>query len=232
MPSARRVLAVCSVAGVVVGVLAAAAAGAYKKRGVRVQGLPSDGVDSLRTGDVILFRWRGISGAHELVSAFSHVGLVVVPRDGTRWVVEIHKDGDARAMGVEGGGVRAYPLRQRVATYPGTAYALKLDRARFDVDAAAILGALPELVSTPYDTAHKTHLGEHCVPKAVCPSCFGPSPKRDGMFCSEFVGVLLQRAGVLPSDTDTGCLTPESFVHVRVNGRRAFPALTRLDAGS
>lgn len=176
----------------------------------------------LQTGDLVLFRWDGIDALHELVSAFTHVGMVVVVR-GQPYILETHRDGDARRMGCEGGGVRVYPLQPRVRTYAGAAWALTLDRTRWRVDARALYEAARDLARVPYDDDHRAHILGTCVLGRA------PKPGRASMFCSEFVGELLARAGVLPkSGYDTSCLTPESFVHLRVDGRPVFSGMVAL----
>lgn len=176
-------------------------------------------VTEARTGDVVLFRWDGTSAAHDLVSTFSHVGIVVV-RNTEPWILETHKVGDTRALGYEGDGVRAYPLEHRVQTYPGAAWLLKLDRARWHVDPRALERAFASLVNTPYDYAHEPRLASCFVDAVLGVRRSHASPK---MFCSEFVGELLRRVGVL-SDVDTACLTPESFAHMP----DVFPHMLRL----
>lgn len=171
-----------------------------------------------RTGDLVLFRWDGIDAAHELVSAFTHVGIVVMVR-GRPCILETHRDGDARHMGIDGGGVRLYPLDLRVCTYPGGAWLLRANRT---VDERALWRAARDLAGVPYDDDHRAHILRTCL--------LGRPPKvpRDAMFCSEFVGELLVRAGVLPRHVGTSCLTPESFVHLRVDGRPLFSGMTTL----
>lgn len=173
-----------------------------------------------RTGDVVLFRWDRTGIVHDLVSVFSHVGLVV-ERDGQPWILETHKHGDARALGYEGGGVRAYPLADRVRTYPGAAWVLKLDRTRWQVDSRRLERAFSSLADRPYDEDHVRRLGSCFVETALG---VGGSHGSRAMFCSEFVGELLKGAGVFARGYDTACLTPESFAHMP----DVYPHMLRL----
>lgn len=181
--------------------------------------MPVCSLTSARTGDVVLFRWDGTGIVHDLVSTYSHVGLVIV-RDGEPWILETHKVGDARDLGYGGDGVRAYPLAERVQTYPGAAWILRLHPS-LSVSSKDLERAFASLESTPYDY-HSTKRMASCFVDTVLG--VGGSHASHKMFCSEFVGELLRRLGVLSSEYDTACLTPESFAHMP----HAYPHMQRL----
>lgn len=186
--------------------------------------LPRCPLADVQTGDVVLFRWDGTDLVHDLVSTFSHVGLVVL-RGTEPWILETHRDGDGLNPGGSGG-VRAYPLKHRTQTYPGAAWVLRLDRERWSVRAEDVEAALPDLFHRPYDYGHKSRLAS-CFADSVL-GLGGRSHGAHSMFCSEFVGELLRHAGVLPNAYNTACLTPESFVHLTVDSHPVFPHMHRL----
>lgn len=206
--------------GVVAAVTALAAlasavgvAGAMAARAAHIHAdTPMCPFANVQTGDVVLFRWDGTDAVHDLVSTFSHVGLVIL-RGGEPWILETHRHGDGPVGSGGGGGVRAYPLRTRVQTYPGAAWILKLNRSRWQVRPEDLDAALPELYEKPYDYDHKSRLAS-CFADAVLGLPGRHHKDRQEMFCSEFVGELLRRVGVLPQEYDTSCLTPESFAHM------------------
>lgn len=218
MRKAAAVIVIAALASAVgaVGVMAARAANLGRQ-----MDMPRCPLGDVRTGDVVLFRWDGTDFVHDLVSTFSHVGIVVV-RGSEPWILETHKDGDGLRPG---GGVRAYPLKPRVRTYPGAAWVLKLDRTRWDILPKDLESAMPEFFHKPYDTEHKTRLAT-CFADSVLGLPGGHGSAK--MFCSEFVGELLRRVGVLPREYDTACLTPESFVYLTADARRVFPEMLRL----
>ena len=199
-------------------------------KGARLRGAPvvslRDALARATTGDLVVFRHRvsSLDLASRLVSAATHVGMVVRDADGTVTVVETHSAGDTRALGVATGGVHAYPLDQRARAYDGEVYLCRLAVPLSPGQEAALRAAVRELSGVPFETRFKRHYASKCL---VRTGRRGAEP-RDQMFCSEFLGLVLVRAGLLPPDTDTQCLTPESFLHARVEGRPLYTDLVRL----
>lgn len=214
---------------VVVCVLACAALYFYRTYG-QVWGLQRVDLDAdptlLRTGDLILFRTASPDSVDRWFTAFSHVG-VVVEDGGPRYVLETHERGDGSSMGVEAGGVHLYPLTHRVRTYAGSTYALRL-RPDIDVQARNLWTQWSALLAIPYDSNYKRHFGTQCLPRRVCPACVPSREQRQSMFCSEFVGLVYKLTGVLPPDFAVDCLTPESFVHLKVGSAPLFLPLLEI----
>ena len=199
-------------------------------RAMRLRGAPAVPLDvalaAARTGDLVAFRHRTTMPwdlPSRMVSAVTHVG-VVVRDNGVVKVVETHNVGDTRALGVFDGGVHAYPLDQRARAYDGEVYLCRLAVPLSPGQEAALRAAVRELSGVPFETRFKRHYASKCL---VRTGRRGAEP-RDQMFCSEFLGLVLVRAGLLPPDTDTQCLTPESFLHARVEGRPLYTDLVRL----
>lgn len=221
-----------TVALAVAGACAASCLVSYV-RAARLRGAPvvplQVALAGAKTGDLVVFRHRkapwDVQGQVSLmVSAVTHAGLVVRDADGTVRVVETHAAGDTRALGVQAGGVNTYPLEQRARAYAGDVY---LCRLAVPLDAGrerALRAALRELAGVPFETGFRTHYLRRCVVRAGQRA----AEPRDKMFCSEFVGLALVRAGLLPRETDTQCLTPESFLDARVDGHPLYTDLVRL----
>lgn len=168
-------------------------------------------VDGLRTGDLVLFRHRDADPVQQLVTAFSHVGMAVEV-GGDVWILETHAAGDVKALGVLSGGVHMYPLRARVRAYEGCVYALRL-HPWVALDVANMWRQLPALTGIPFYTRYRDHYMGQCLVNKVCGGCLPPT-RRKGMFCSEFVGLLLKVMRAMPPDAPLGCLAPESFVRM------------------
>lgn len=182
---------------------------------------------SLRTGDIILFRNKRASLAHDLVSPFTHIGMVVVHGD-KKLTLETHAPGDTKALGVDRGGVNMYDLNRRLETYQGMMYVLKARPGLINRGAQAILKRnIAKYMTIPYDDGAIAHIGMYCLPKRVCNVCF-KAQERTRMFCSEFLGLVLQDMGILPPHLEIGCLTPTSFVNLTQNGTRLFPTLYKV----
>lgn len=177
---------------------------------------------SLRTGDVVLFRQPSPSVVFQAASVFTHVGVVV--DSGTKQVLETHLPGDTKHMGFGTvGGVNMYDLRQRVATYQGTMFILRL-RPDVRTSAGVVLHSLPRYAQIPYYDKYILHHALQCLPRALLGTSSARQSDPGSMHCAMFVGLVLRDLGVLPAPTKIECLTPESFAHMPW----AFAELFRL----
>lgn len=163
----------------------------------------------LRTGDLVLFRSRAADPLRSVVSAFSHVGMVVDPGKGSgrpKLVLETHHEGDTDHMGFKRrGGVNLYDLDHRVATYDGNVYVLSLDPG-FTLDGAAVLDRVGAYAKMPFADGYRSWYIQQCMLRR------GPRQPPTAVFCSQFVGLVLRDFGVLPPDANVWCLNPQSFV--------------------
>ena len=167
---------------------------------------------SLRTGDLVLFKFGSRDLSYkDVVTVLTHVGIVV-RKDGVPHILEMHEAGDLRALGIDEGGVHLNPLADRVRTYEGVAFALRL-RPHVAPDEAALHAAMPDLMRIPFYEEYHKHFTTYCVPRMLCRRCMKPAAPRPSMFCSEFVGRCLQVLGVLPPQ-NFGCTPPERFMHM------------------
>lgn len=196
------------------GVLACVAVYLYRTWW-KVRGLPRVCLDelTLRTGDLLLFISSSASPVTQLISVFTHVGMVV-ERGGAQYILETHEQGDAARLGVFTGGVHLHPLRARVLAYEGRVCALRL-RPGAAPDELNLWRHLPSLSDIPFHSRYRSHYAGCCVAKSGC-------GRRAGMFCSEFVGLLLKLLGLLPPETPLQCLTPESFVSLSMYAPPVF----------
>lgn len=158
---------------------------------------------TMRTGDLVLFRSR--TGIRNVVLGYTHVGMVVGDR-----VVEAHAAGDAVHLGNARGGVFSYDLAERVSTYDGEVYVARLlTRPR---DPGSIERIVREWSSSSYDADHATWIVGSCVLGL-------PMERPRGVvFCSEMIVRVLQRAGIVSTDVDASCTTPDHLASFGVFG--------------
>ena len=199
-------------------------------QGARLRAAPFASLESAlataKTGDLIVFKSR-IGSWYSLLSRSlspaTHVGMVVRESD-TVNIVESHARGDTRHLGVITGGPHTYPLGQRAATYDGTVYMCQLAVPLSEQQEKDLREALLFLMPVPYDTKPTSHYIKKCLLTRN-----PPAPPRDAMFCSEFLATALVRAGLLPPDTDTQCVTPSSLLDAKDStGHPLFTNLVRL----
>lgn len=186
--------------------------------------LPTISLDEVllkaQTGDLLLFRWRAVSPGHDLVSGFTHVA-VVVREGGALRVLETHAAGDTRNMGYGNReGVSLYDMRARVRAYGGQVFWLPLTAPVTPEGLQRMRDNLRSYLDIPFYKEYTSYYKTHCLPRAVCPTCFrGHGKYREGMFCSEFAGLVLKDLAVLDAHAPTSCLTPESFTRLPVYGQ-------------
>ena len=172
--------------------------------------LPIKTLQELRmeTGDLLLFRWHAVDTLHELFSSFTHVGMVVRMGSSNTFVLETHRKGDTNSGR---GGVHVYNLADRVQSYEGDNFILKMRPGLMTEQLERqLLAKVPSYKQIPFYDQYREHYQGYCVPKMACNSCLMQQP-RTGMFCSEFAGHLLQDMGILEKSVSIACLTPGSF---------------------
>lgn len=191
----------------------------------RARNQPPARVADLRTGDLVLFRWHTVPAVHDLVSAFTHVGLVVHGPGGA-YLLETHMRGDGKDMGSARGGVHMYPLARRVGLYRGSVFALRLRPGASRPDAARLWSMLPGVHDVPFPARYARLFARRCV---MGLGGGDAGVWKRGMFCSELVAAVLRATGTLSAAHDVSCTTPESFVGATgPDGTLVFGPPTRL----
>lgn len=182
-----------------------------------------EALQSSEVGDLVLFRAPTVDPLHDAFSAFTHVGLLFEVH-GAKHIVETHRTGDTRALGMDVGGVNVYCASTRVSSYDGSAFLLRLNpRLRCTEHNEGIVRLVARYKNVPYMDAHKTHFALKCV-------LGRPVESGESMFCSQFVGTLLRDLGILPATLEVDCLTPESFTSMHVHKMPVYMELHRIVA--
>lgn len=165
-------------------------------------------LDSLNVqdGDLILFRWNKVGILHDILSPFTHVGIVINGE-----ILETHLKGDTESYR---GGVHLYNLKERIKNYKGYNFILKKRIPLTKFQTNKIMSNLEEYKKIPFHDEYEKHFKNVCVPKKICKSCFKEHIEKQSMFCSEFVGYILKEIGELPKDFNIQCLTPSSFLNL------------------
>jgi len=77
----------------------------------------------VNTGDIILFRSYKIDIIHDIISPFTHIGLIIV-QNNNYYILETHKKGDTKYMGFDTEGPNLYALYERLSKYKGELFIL------------------------------------------------------------------------------------------------------------
>lgn len=129
-----------------------------------------------RTGDLVFFRANTIDLVHDLVSSFTHVGLVLVEPGRAPLLAEIHKDEDIHGTW-QPSGVYLNDLTWRVTQCDSRVFVVPRTTP---IDAAEVRSAVTSLVDAPYPRALRRHV-------AACVMCPMYAPRDGRVMCSEFV---------------------------------------------
>lgn len=183
------------------------------------------------TGDIVYFRWKDVAFTHELISPFTHIGLIIIdPDTDKRYIVETHLAGDGKKLGVYEGGINVYPLKERLEKYEGHTFLTKLKYRRPDnIDVNEFLSNVEKFqTEIPFHDEYTEYFTRNCLTKRVCKDCFDIE-KKAGMFCSEFIAFCLKELSIVPPDFDHECLAPGDFRYVQhVNGDYLYDDLIRI----
>lgn len=170
---------------------------------------------NLQTGDLVLFRWHTVDILHDIISPFTHVGIVIILNN-KKYILETHLKGDTKHMGNEAGGVHLYELQKRIDMYDGDNFILKIkDNLINDTNSQTLYNNFSLYSKIPFHDNYTGHYKNYCLPKMACDKCFAYY-ERKGMFCSEFVGFLLQELKILDKKHPIDCLTPSSFLYLNI----------------
>ena len=134
-----------------------------------------------RCGDLVFFRDSQVDLAHDLVSGFTHVGVVFRGAGEEARLMEIRGGDEARGSTA---GVSAPSLRRRVLEFDGAVY---IAPVRTPVDADALARAFGAMTGASYPENLRRHVAGCKLWPAYDPGA--------AMMCSEFALRLLGAAG-------------------------------------
>jgi hypothetical protein len=166
-------------------------------------------------GDLIYFRWTKVSFLHEMISPFTHIGIIIInPETNEKLIVESHLAGDTKHIGNDKGGINTYPLKLRLSTYDGYTFLSKIKIHPTDTDTLIFWRNLETFKSNiPFNNKYEEYFKKTCIKRRLCEGCFDVE-KRDDMMCSEFVGFALKQLNILPKDFNHECLAPGDFRYI------------------
>lgn len=172
--------------------------------------------DIAETGDLVYFRWKEVVFSHEIISPFTHIGLIVIhPETKEKLIVETHLAGDTSHIGIYKGGINIYPLKLRLSTYEGHAFLTKLKSKPLERDSVKFWNNLKTFKSEiPFHDEYAEYFTKNCLKKRLCKNCFDID-KKEGMFCSEFIGFALKQLNMVPQTFNHECLAPGDFRYIK-----------------
>jgi len=178
--------------------------------------------DTLRSGDIVLFRGTGLISTLILwfssifnwfkKTRFSHIGMIVV--DGGRvMVLESTTLNDRN-------GVQLNSLSEILQTYKGRVYLRRLHCERNEQFYDVLTKTINELLGKPYEKNLVTLLGAAAEIMRVF---VGHRPDLSSVFCSELVTEIFRRWGFLPQSIPPNFYEPQDYdFNNRIDDRLRF----------
>ena len=183
--------------------------------------------DLAETGDIIYFRWHTMDIDHEIISPFTHIGMIIVIGN-IKYIIETHLAGDTSNIGVLTGGVNLYPLKLRINNYEGYTFLSKLNQINrpTDINVQDFITKIKDYKQNiPFQNDYKGYFINNCLAKRVL--SIEPE-KTQEMFCSEFIGFCLNELNITNNDFNFKCLVPIDFRYIKLNNQLLYRDLIKI----
>ena len=165
----------------------------------------------IKTGDIILFRYKNIDFIHEIISPFTHIGIIII-NNNKSYILETHIKGDTLYMGYNNEGVNIYNLYDRLNKYDGNTYLLKLINPLSNKQINNLINNIPKYFKIPYIHNYKKYYFDKCI-NILC-NQIENNKYNNGMICSEFISYVLQDINDdLLKKINYKCVRPVDFLY-------------------
>lgn len=175
-----------------------------------------------QTGDLVIFRWNTIDVGFRLFSKFSHVGMIVKQK-GKLYILETHPK-EIPESEIDDSGIHLYHLKNRLNEYDGTYYFTQLNTTNNKREKLRkhVLNNLKKYKKEiPFDTNFRNIF----VLNYFYNLFHIKLPKRKAMFCSEFIGTILERCKIYKHHKNISSINPGTFLEFTKNGQNLYSPL-------
>jgi hypothetical protein len=163
-----------------------------------------DVYDDLRTGDLILFRSKRWI---RYFTYFTHVGLIV-DFHGKKYILDLNQK-NFEIYGVKSG-VKLYDMYNRINKFNGEIYFFKMNsRIMTNEKITRFFERMNDYFKIKFDSNLYVNIIKRKLGIRVT--------NRDGMFCSEFIGYILQDLNILDSKYDISLIFPKTFSKLKTD---------------
>jgi hypothetical protein len=178
------------------------------------------------TGDLVIFRWNIIDIGFRLFSKFSHVGMIVKHKD-KLYLLEIHPKENLESD-VDDSGVHLYHLKNRLNEYDGTYYYTQLNKNNNIKEKLRkhIMTNLKMYKKTiPFDTNFRNIFVLNYFYNLLNIKLH----KREAMYCSEFLGTILEECKIYKHHKNISSINPGGFLEFnKENGSKLYGPLYEI----
>lgn len=182
----------------------------------------------VNTGDIICFRWNCVDVAFRLFSKYSHVGMIVkIPETNKLYILEIHPK-EYPESNINNSGVHLYKLKKRLKYYDGDLYYSKLN-----VDDKCKLKMTGRIIKNLSKYKKQIHFDDNFRNAFVLNWIYDifnwELPERDTMFCSEFIGYILQNNNIYKHDKNLQTLNPGTFLEFKQHNMNLYSKVYEIN---
>lgn len=179
-----------------------------------------------KTGDLIIYRWEYIDIGFRMFSKFSHVAMVV--KKGKKlYLLETHPNENNKSKHKPNNqGIHLYLLKNRLSQYNGQFYLAPLNknknREKFTTYIINNLSKFKEEI--PFDNRFRDIFVYNYFANILGVKL----EKKKEMFCSEFIGHLLDKYNIYHHNENLVSIEPGTFLTFKKNNKKIFGDLTEI----
>jgi hypothetical protein len=181
--------------------------------------------DIAQTGDLVIFRWNTIDVGFRLFSKFSHVGMIVKQK-GKLYILETHPK-EFPESEIDDSGIHLYHLKNRLNAYDGTYYFTQLntsDNKREHLRKHVLNNLKKYKKEIPFDMNFRNIFVLNYFYNLFNIKL----PKREAMFCSEFIGTVLAKCKIYKHHKNISSINPGTFIEFKKNGENVYGPLYNI----
>lgn len=165
-----------------------------------------DVYDNLKTGDLILFRSKRWV---RYLTYFTHVGMIV-DFHGKKYILDLNQK-NLDNYGVNSG-VKMYDLYDRIRKFNGEIYILEMHHSMMnETRKEKFFRNLNKYFKIKFDSNVYMNILKMKLGFKL------NSNNRDGLYCSEFIGYILQDLEILNKNVDISMILPKTFMKLRTD---------------
>ena len=179
-----------------------------------------------KTGDLIIYRWEYIDVGYRMFSKFSHVAMVV--KKGKKlYLLETHPNENKKNKKPDNQGIHLYLLKNRLSQYNGQYYIspLKKNINRDDFTNYILTNFKKFKKEIPFDNAFRDLFVYNYFANRLGMKI----EKKKEMFCSEFIGYLLDKYNIYHHNENLAAIEPGTFLTFKdKTGKNIYGDLTEI----
>lgn len=158
----------------------------------------------LKTGDIILFKNYNDNLIYTIFAPFTHVGIVI--KSDKLYILESHKLG--RVLNYYTSGVNLYDLKERIDTYNGNVYLLRLKKEISNQNQI-----LEKINKYKTDFEYPTNYKKYYI--SECFFNINKYSRNDNkLLCSEFIYYVLLDNNIVSNDKKYLCMKPSDYIYL------------------